>query len=123
VNGAPLINRVPHPSVPRQLADKTQTVDQRRCWWLVRNRDPPFGNGTLLANGKIGERRGTERTDNIATGMMISIGFFIANWIGYGGDFATGDAQWRIPLAMQIPGAVALALGCFFIPYSLRWCK
>jgi hypothetical protein len=76
-----------------------------------------------LANGKIGERRGTERTDNIATGMMISIGFFIANWIGYGGDFATGDAQWRIPLAMQIPGAVALALGCFFIPYSLRWCK
>ncbi|KFY95126.1 hypothetical protein V500_02910 [Pseudogymnoascus sp. VKM F-4518 (FW-2643)] len=54
-------------------------------------------------------------------GMMISIGFFTANWIGYGGDFATGDAQWRIPLAMQIPGAIALSIGCVFIPYSPRW--
>jgi len=54
-------------------------------------------------------------------GMMISVGFFVANWIGYGGDFATGDAQWRIPLAMQIPGAIMLSIGCVFIPYSPRW--
>ncbi|KAJ5386195.1 hexose carrier protein [Penicillium cosmopolitanum] len=54
-------------------------------------------------------------------GFMIAIGFFAANWIGYGGAYATGDAQWRIPLAMQIPGPLALAIGCCFIPYSPRW--
>jgi MFS family permease len=54
-------------------------------------------------------------------GMMISFGFMVANWIGYGGEFADGDSQWRIPLAMQIPGAVVLSIGCIFIPYSPRW--
>ena len=54
-------------------------------------------------------------------GMMISIGFMVANWIGYSGSFATGDAQWRIPLATQIPGAILLSIGCCFIPYSPRW--
>ncbi|KAF9894127.1 hypothetical protein FE257_009100 [Aspergillus nanangensis] len=54
-------------------------------------------------------------------GFMIAIGFFTANWIGYGGAYASGDAQWRIPLAMQIPGPLALAIGCCFIPYSPRW--
>ncbi|KAL2820163.1 general substrate transporter [Aspergillus cavernicola] len=54
-------------------------------------------------------------------GFMIAIGFFAANWIGYGGAFANGDSQWRIPLAMQIPAPLALAVGCCFIPYSPRW--
>ncbi|KAL4963444.1 sugar porter family MFS transporter [Aspergillus stella-maris] len=54
-------------------------------------------------------------------GFMISIGFFAANWVGYGGAFARGDAQWRIPLAMQIPAPLALAIGCCFVPYSPRW--
>lgn len=54
-------------------------------------------------------------------GFMIAIGFFVANWIGYGGAYAKGAAQWRIPLGMQIPGSLALAMGCCFIPYSPRW--
>lgn len=54
-------------------------------------------------------------------GMMISIGFMVANWIGYAGGYASGNAQWRIPLAMQIPGAILLSIGCFFIPYTPRW--
>ncbi|CEJ56714.1 hypothetical protein PMG11_02913 [Penicillium brasilianum] len=54
-------------------------------------------------------------------GMMIAIGFFTANWIGYGGAYANGNAQWRIPLAMQIPGPLLLVIGCCFIPYSPRW--
>ncbi|KAH7336169.1 putative hexose carrier protein [Rhexocercosporidium sp. MPI-PUGE-AT-0058] len=54
-------------------------------------------------------------------GMMISIGFMVANWIGYAGGYASGNAQWRIPLAMQMPGAILLSIGCFFIPYTPRW--
>jgi MFS family permease len=54
-------------------------------------------------------------------GMMISIGFMAANWIGYAGGFASGNSQWRIPLAMQMPGAILLSIGCFFIPYTPRW--
>ncbi|KAL5358333.1 putative hexose carrier protein [Aspergillus floccosus] len=54
-------------------------------------------------------------------GFMIAMGFFVANWIGYGGAYAKGNAQWRIPLAMQIPAPSALVIGCFFIPYSPRW--
>ncbi|KAK8054509.1 hypothetical protein PG994_009576 [Apiospora phragmitis] len=54
-------------------------------------------------------------------GMAIAIGFCLANWIGYGGSFAMGDAQWRIPLAMQVPGALCLAIGVCFVPYTPRW--
>ncbi|TKX19973.1 high-affinity glucose transporter-4 [Elsinoe australis] len=54
-------------------------------------------------------------------GVAISLGFMAANWIGYGGAFAVGDVQWRVPLAMQIPGPILLVIGCFFIPYSPRW--
>jgi hypothetical protein len=53
--------------------------------------------------------------------MMIAIGFALANWIGYGGAFASGDAQWRIPLGMQIPAAAILTVGAIFIPFSPRW--
>ncbi|RSL63850.1 hypothetical protein CEP53_004283 [Fusarium sp. AF-6] len=54
-------------------------------------------------------------------GMMISIGFGVANWIGYAGAFASGDGQWRIPLAMQLPIPVALCVMIFFVPFSPRW--
>ncbi|KAK8029612.1 hypothetical protein PG993_010903 [Apiospora rasikravindrae] len=54
-------------------------------------------------------------------GMAIAIGFCAANWIGYGSSFAKGDSQWRIPLAMQIPGALCLAIGVCFVPYTPRW--
>ena len=54
-------------------------------------------------------------------GMSIAIGFCASNWIGYGGAFAAGNLQWRIPLAMQFPMAFALLIGSFFIPYSPRW--
>lgn len=54
-------------------------------------------------------------------GMMIAIGFGTANWIGYAGAFASGDVQWRVPLAMQMPVPILL-IGClFFTPFSPRW--
>lgn len=54
-------------------------------------------------------------------GLMNTLGFFAAGWIGYAGSFASGDAQWRIPLATQIPPALALALVTIILPYSPRW--
>lgn len=54
-------------------------------------------------------------------GMMIAIGFGLANWVGYAGAFASGDAQWRIPLAMQLPVPVLLCALLLFVPFSPRW--
>ncbi|KAJ9134120.1 MFS sugar transporter [Pleurostoma richardsiae] len=54
-------------------------------------------------------------------GLTNAIGFFLANWIGYAGSFAHGNAQWRIPLAMQAPPAAALGLLVVFMPFSPRW--
>ncbi|KAF4445484.1 putative transporter (major facilitator superfamily) [Fusarium austroafricanum] len=54
-------------------------------------------------------------------GIMIAIGFGVANWIGYAGAFATGDGQWRIPLAMQLPIPVVLVVMIFLVPFSPRW--
>ena len=54
---------------------------------------------------------------------MASFGVSCSNWIGYACEFATGNAQWRIPLGCQIPTAVVLCLGASFLPESPRWCK
>ncbi|EXJ82343.1 hypothetical protein A1O3_06156 [Capronia epimyces CBS 606.96] len=55
-------------------------------------------------------------------GMMLAIGFMVANWVGYAGSFAAyGDIQWRLPLAMQIPMALVLMVLSFFLPDSPRW--
>ncbi|KEY73519.1 hypothetical protein S7711_03684 [Stachybotrys chartarum IBT 7711] len=54
-------------------------------------------------------------------GMMIAVGFGLANWVGFAGSYASSDAQWRIPLAMQIPIPVAMMIGCVLIPFSPRW--
>ncbi|KAF0315081.1 hypothetical protein GQ607_017692 [Colletotrichum asianum] len=54
-------------------------------------------------------------------GLTNAGGFFVANWIGYAGSFASGNGQWRIPLAMQAPPAVGLGLLVFAMPFSPRW--
>ncbi|QKD56722.2 general substrate transporter [Fusarium oxysporum Fo47] len=54
-------------------------------------------------------------------GMMIAIGFGVANWIGYAGAFSSGNGQWRIPMAMQLPVPVILCVMIFFVPFSPRW--
>lgn len=41
---------------------------------------------------------------------------------GFGCEsLTTSDAQWRIPLAIQIVPAIVLFGGMFFLPYSPRW--
>lgn len=54
-------------------------------------------------------------------GMMIAIGFGMANWVGFAGAYASGDGQWRIPLGMQLPLPIVLCVMIFFVPFSPRW--
>ncbi len=54
-------------------------------------------------------------------GLMIAIGFCIANWIGYACSFAHGNLAWRLELAMQCPLAVIMIVLSFFVPESPRW--
>lgn len=56
-------------------------------------------------------------------GMLIANGFGVANWVGYACTFAKGDAQWRIPLAIQILIPALMIVAVFFLPYSPRWRK
>ena len=45
-----------------------------------------------------------------------------ANWVGYAGSFAPyGEAQWRVPLALQLPWGIVLFFNlCTFMPKSPR---
>ncbi|KFY89647.1 hypothetical protein V500_05566 [Pseudogymnoascus sp. VKM F-4518 (FW-2643)] len=52
---------------------------------------------------------------------MASFGVLCSNWVGYACFFATGNAQWRIPLGCKAPFAVILFIGGFFLPESPRW--
>jgi MFS family permease len=56
-------------------------------------------------------------------GMSDAVGYMLANWIGFTGEFAKGQGQWRIPLATQLPVTVLLYLLCRILPQSPRWCK
>jgi MFS family permease len=54
-------------------------------------------------------------------GFLTAIGYLVAHWVGYAGSYAVGDAQWRIPLAMQVPPAILLLVLTLFLPHSPRW--
>ncbi|KAJ5407920.1 hypothetical protein N7509_001803 [Penicillium cosmopolitanum] len=52
---------------------------------------------------------------------MLSWGYLIAQWLGYGCSFVDSAFQWRFPLAFQcIPGLI-LAGGIWFLNESPRW--
>ena len=55
--------------------------------------------------------------------VLASFGVCVSNWIGYACQFASGDAQWRIPLGCQVPTALLLCIGGFLLPESPRWCE
>ena len=54
-------------------------------------------------------------------GLLVAIGFCLANWIGYACSFANGDVTWRLALAMQCPLALLLMGLSFTLPESPRW--
>ncbi|KAF2797587.1 general substrate transporter [Melanomma pulvis-pyrius CBS 109.77] len=52
---------------------------------------------------------------------FVGIGFACANWVGFGCSYASGQFQWRFPLAFQCLPAIIVLLGIFWLPYSPRW--
>jgi MFS family permease len=54
-------------------------------------------------------------------GLLVAIGFSLANWIGYACSYASGDVTWRLALAMPCPLALLLMGLSFTLPESPRW--
>jgi Sugar (and other) transporter len=56
-------------------------------------------------------------------GISITIGYCLANWIGYAREFAHGDAQWSIPLGVRCMGIPLISIAPISLPYTPRWRK
>lgn len=52
---------------------------------------------------------------------MLSWGFFIAQWLGYGCFTVNSDFQWRFPLSFQVVPGLIMAAGIWFLSESPRW--
>ncbi|RKU44667.1 hypothetical protein DL546_003583 [Coniochaeta pulveracea] len=52
---------------------------------------------------------------------FVGFGFATANWVGFGCSYASGQFQWRFPLAFQCLPAIIVLIGIYFLPYSPRW--
>lgn len=53
--------------------------------------------------------------------VMLSWGFFIAQWLGYGCFQVDSNFQWRFPLLFQIIPPFMMVCGIPFLPESPRW--
>ncbi|EAW20794.1 sugar porter family MFS transporter [Aspergillus fischeri NRRL 181] len=52
---------------------------------------------------------------------MLSWGFFVAQWLGYGCFQVDSNFQWRFPLSFQTVPGLIMAIGIWFLPESPRW--
>ncbi|KAH8597859.1 general substrate transporter [Bisporella sp. PMI_857] len=52
---------------------------------------------------------------------MLSWGFLVAQWLGYGCSFVDSSFSWRFPLAFQCVPSVILMAGIWFLAESPRW--
>jgi len=52
---------------------------------------------------------------------MLSWGFFLAQWIGFGCAHVDSHFQWRFPLAFQVVPPLFMACGIWFLQESPRW--
>jgi len=52
---------------------------------------------------------------------ILSWGFFVAQWLGYGCLQVDSPFQWRFPLAFQIVPGLVKAAGVWLMPESPRW--
>ncbi|KAI9021675.1 general substrate transporter [Phycomyces nitens] len=51
----------------------------------------------------------------------VTFGILISFWIDYGTANLSTEAQWRIPLCLQLAIGLVLGLGILFFPHSPRW--
>ncbi|KAL1849896.1 hypothetical protein VTK73DRAFT_9790 [Phialemonium thermophilum] len=56
-------------------------------------------------------------------GIMVTVGYFGASWIGFGFYFVTSlnGAEWRLPLAVQAIPPLFCCASIVFLPESPRW--
>ncbi|KAG2225914.1 hypothetical protein INT45_006610 [Circinella minor] len=52
---------------------------------------------------------------------FVGFGVLVSTWVVYGANNIDSDAQWQIPIGIQVAPAVILFFGTFFLPYSPRW--
>ncbi|GJC83604.1 high-affinity glucose transporter [Colletotrichum liriopes] len=52
---------------------------------------------------------------------MLSWGFLVAQWLGYGCSFSKSQFSWRFPLGFQAVPGVILVAGVYFLQESPRW--
>ena len=52
---------------------------------------------------------------------MLSWGFFIAQWLGFGCFKVNSPFQWRFPLSFQVLPPLVMACGIWFLAESPRW--
>ncbi|KAK6225463.1 hypothetical protein QIS74_01510 [Colletotrichum tabaci] len=52
---------------------------------------------------------------------MLSLGFLVAQWLGYGCSFSKTQFSWRFPLAFQAVPGIILVAGVYFLQESPRW--
>ncbi|KAI9270655.1 general substrate transporter [Phascolomyces articulosus] len=53
--------------------------------------------------------------------LAITFGILIAFWINFGCQYISGEAQWRVPLCLQLVLGIFLGVGILFFPFSPRW--
>lgn len=57
----------------------------------------------------------------VVDGICICFGYVLCNWIDFGLSKASGDLQWRVPLAISIIFSLLVLASVFMIPESPRW--
>lgn len=57
----------------------------------------------------------------VVDGICMVLGFVLTNWIDYGFSKATGEVQWRVPLALSLLFPLIVLGSVFLLPESPRW--
>ncbi|KAH7156016.1 hypothetical protein EDB81DRAFT_756532 [Dactylonectria macrodidyma] len=74
----------------------------------------PIYNSEIAPPGKRGMIAGLHA-------QFVDFGLAAANWVGFGCSYASGQFQWRFPLAFQCLPAIVVLIGIYILPYSPRW--
>lgn len=84
-----------------------------------------IGNGLNTATAPVWQ---AETSKASMRGMLVVLelvlniaGFSLSNWVNYGFTYASGDKQWRVPIALQLLFIAVLFATVPWLPESPRW--